>query len=133
MSEHVLDSSAVLALLLAEPGAAMVAATLPGALISTVNLAEILTKLAERGMPIAAALAAVEMIGIETIPYSVAQACRTAELRTSTRDLGLSLGDRACLALACERGLPAVTADHAWARFPGCNVKLIRGPETLSR
>ena len=97
MSDVVLDSSAVLALLHAEAGADAVAAVLPGALISTVNLAEVVAKLIERGA-----------------------------LRPTTRAAGLSLGDRAGLALARSRGLAAMTADGAWSRAKGAEVRLIR-------
>jgi PIN domain nuclease of toxin-antitoxin system len=118
MSDAVLDASAVLALLLAEPGADQVAATLPGALLSTVNLAEIITKLCERGMPAAQARSAIETIGIEIIDFDTTQAILTAELRAATKSAGLSLGDRACLALAQTKNLPALTADQAWRHVP---------------
>lgn len=127
MSDAVLDSSAVLALLLGEPGAARVAAVLPGALLSAVNLAEIVTKLCERGMPYAEARAAVEAIGIDIIDFTADQACLAGSLRVATRSLGLSLGDRACLALAQQRTLPAFTADAAWGRLEGVRVVVVRG------
>lgn len=127
MSEAVLDSSAVLALLLGEAGAHAVTAVLPGALLSTVNLAEVVTKLCERGMPRDQARAAVETVGVEIVAFEADQACLTGELRQRTRMLGLSLGDRACLALARQRDLPAVTADAAWRRLEGFKVVAIRG------
>jgi len=130
VSEAVLDSSAVLALLLAEPGADKVQAALPGALLSTVNLAEIVTKLCERGMPAREARAAIEAIGPEIVDFGVDQACLCGELRKSTRAAGLSLGDRACLALAQQQNLPAITADAAWGSLPGFNVIVIRGAGT---
>lgn len=116
MSEAVLDSSALLAVLLAEPGAEQVMATLPGALLSTVNLAEIITKLRERGMPVDEAREAVEATGVEIVDYRLEDALQTADLRPATPAAGLSMGDRACLALACSRRLPAITADQAWAK-----------------
>lgn len=127
MSEAVLDSSAVLALLLAEEGARRVAAALPGALLSTVNYAETVSKLCERGMPAAEARAAIEAIGIEPIDLDVDQACMIGDLRKETRTAGLSLGDRACLALARQRRLPAITADVAWGRLTGFQIIVIRG------
>lgn len=127
MSDAVLDSSAVLALLLGEPGAERVTQTLPGALISTVNVAEIVTKLCERGMPQDQARLAIEAIGVEIVAFTTDQACLTGELRKTTRSIGLSLGDRACLALAQQRNLPAITADAAWSQVPGVNVVVIRG------
>ena len=129
MSEAVLDSSAILALLLAEPGADRVRKTLPGALLSTVNFAEVVTKLCERGMPADQAQAAIEAIGVEVIDFNLDQACMTGDLRNSTRSAGLSLGDRACLALARLRNLPAITADTAWGSLPGFDVIVIRGTE----
>lgn len=126
MNEAVLDASAVLALLLGEPGAARVGETLPGALMSSVNLAEVISKFCERGMPVAASAQAVDALGIEVVPFDTEQARLTGELRPLTRSAGLSLGDRACLALARQRGMPAITADAAWASLPGFDVIVIR-------
>jgi PIN domain nuclease of toxin-antitoxin system len=127
MSDAVLDSSAVLALLLAEPGADKVRSPLPGALLSTVNFAEIVSKLCERGMPANQARIAIESIGVEVIDFDLNQACLTGDLRNRTRSAGLSLGDRACLALASSRKLPAITADTAWTTLPDFEVVAIRG------
>lgn len=127
MSETVLDSSAVLALLLGEPGAERVKSALPGAFLSTVNFAEVVTKLCERGMPQDQARIAIEAIGVEVVDFEIDQACLTGELRTLTRSAGLSLGDRACLALARQRNLPAMTADTAWNQISELDVILIRG------
>jgi PIN domain nuclease of toxin-antitoxin system len=126
MSDAVLDSSAVLALLLAEPGADAVAETLPGALLSSVNFAEIIGKLCERGMPAEQARLAVESIGVEIIDFDTNQACLTGELRPATRAIGLSLGDRACLALAQLHKLPALTADTAWKSVTSVQITQIR-------
>jgi ribonuclease VapC len=130
VNEAVLDSSAVLALLLAEPGADKVRMALPGALLSTVNFAEVVTKLCERGMPADQARIAIETIGAEVVDFGIDQACITGDLRDSTRSAGLSLGDRACLALARQRNLPAITADTAWGSLPGFDVIVIRGTGT---
>ncbi len=126
MSEAILDSSAVLALLLAEPGAAIVEGVLPGALLSTVNFAEVITKLCDHGMPADDACTVVHAIGVNLVDYDADQASMTAELRQSTRRWGLSLGDRACLALARLRNLPAMTADAIWAKVTGADIVLIR-------
>ncbi len=126
MSESVLDSSAVLALLLDEPGADRVKAALPGALLSTVNFAEVVSKLCERGMPSKEAREAIETIGAEVVDYGVDLACLTGDLRNTTRSAGLSLGDRACLALARQRNLPAITADTVWGKLSGFDVIVIR-------
>jgi PIN domain nuclease of toxin-antitoxin system len=126
VNKPALDSSAVLAVLLGEPGANKVQAVLPGALISTVNVAEVMTKLCERGMPDAEAREAVEALGLETIDFGVDQAFLTGGLRVATRAAGLSLGDRACLALARLHGGVAITADRAWSGVPGFEVVVIR-------
>lgn len=126
MSDAVLDSSAVLALLQDEPGSGRVKACLPGALISSVNVAEIISKLCERGMPPDAARLATEAIGVEIVEFDLDQACLTGALRPATRSLGLSLGDRACLALARLRDLPAITCDRAWHGVEGSDVVFLR-------
>ncbi|HZL00515.1 MAG TPA: type II toxin-antitoxin system VapC family toxin [Caulobacteraceae bacterium] len=128
MSDAVLDSSALLALLLAEPGAEVVMAALPGALLSAVNLAEIVAQLGERGMAAREARAVAEATGIDVVDFTAEQAMVCGELRKSTKSRGLSLGGRACLALARARGLPAITADRAWAGLTGLDVVVIRDP-----
>lgn len=126
MSDVVLDSSAVLALLTNEPGTDVVEAALPGALLSTVNLAEIVAKLCERGMPAEEATSLIYSIGVEVAEFDTEQATRSGELRVSTRSAGLSLGDRACLALAQVRALPVLTADTAWGQLKHLDIRLIR-------
>ena len=127
MSKAVLDSSAVLAVLLEEAGCDHVEGVLPGALLSAVNLAEVVSKLCERGVPASEAMLAVAAIGVDVVPFDGDQALQAGALRPLTRAAGLSLGDRACLALSRLRGLPAMTADVAWAGAPDCDVILIRG------
>ena len=126
MSEAVLDSSALLALLFGAAGAGRVAAVLPDAVVSAVNLAEVATKLQDRGLDEAAASAAVTATGVRVVPFSEDLAWTAARLRASTREAGLSLGDRACLALAVERSASAYTADQAWARAGVAGVVLFR-------
>ncbi len=129
MSEAVLDSSALLALLWNEPGADVVANVLPDALISSVNFAEALAKLIEvGGLDAGQARASVERVGVRVVDFDADQAEAAAALREPTRSLGLSLGDRACLALAKHRDCPALTADTAWAKVPGFQVRLVRTP-----
>jgi PIN domain nuclease of toxin-antitoxin system len=126
MNEAVLDSSAVLALLFEEPGASRVAVTLPGALISAVNLAEVMSKLRERGMPADLARSSVEETGVQIVDFDADQAWLAGDLRPMTRPARLSLGDRACLALGCLRKLTALTTDRAWAQLEGFDVTVIR-------
>ncbi len=125
----VLDASAVLALLFEEPGAEMVRAQLRTGVIGAVNLAEVLAKLSDHGLPAVEAARAITILGLEVAPMTEAQAGRSAELRPLTRAVGLSLGDRACLALAAELGAPVLTADRSWdsvAGAAGVNVQVIR-------
>ncbi len=125
----VLDASAVLALLFEEPGAEIVRAQLRTGVIGAANLAEVLAKLSDHGLPAVEAARAITILGLEVAPMTEAQAGRSAELRPLTRAVGLSLGDRACLALAAELGAPALTADRSWdsvAGAVGVNVQVIR-------
>ncbi len=125
----VLDASAVLALLFEESGAEVVRAQLRTGVIGAANLAEVLAKLSDHGLPAMEAVRAVTILGLEVAPMTEAQAGRSAELRPMTRAVGLSLGDRACLALAAELGAPALTADRSWdavAGAVGVSVQVIR-------
>jgi ribonuclease VapC len=110
----VLDASALLALLFGESGADMVVdAIAAGAAISAVNLSEVATVLARGGLPTDTILGPVcEQVGVET--FSESDALAAALLQPTTAAAGLSLGDRACLALAQRLNVPAVTADRAW-------------------
>jgi PIN domain nuclease of toxin-antitoxin system len=111
----VLDASALLALLFGELGHDRVAVAADHASVSTVNLAEVLTRFARDGYPVAAVLQRLETYAIEWVPFDDAHAAEVATLWPQTRRAGLSLADRACLALALDRGLPVLTADRAWA------------------
>lgn len=130
MASAVLDASAVLALLKGEPGTAEVKRHVPGAAISAVNLAEVVAKLSEAGMSRSAVGSTLATLGAEILPCDEARAISIGMLRAQTRDRGLSLGDRACLALAQELSLPALTADQAWTQLDlGVAVQLIRDRE----
>lgn len=113
MSEPALDASALLAVMLEERGAEKVRDLLPGAIIGAVNLAEVVAKLQERGVPDEEIDRAIARLDLPVIPFDMAQAMVAGKLRART--LGLSLGDRACLALAVVRGTPAVTMDRGWS------------------
>jgi ribonuclease VapC len=127
MREYVLDASALLALLNAEKGADAVQDLLPRAVLSTVNLAEVVTRLAGAGMPQDEIREALALLGLESVPFDSEQAFQAGLLFPPTQSLGLSLGDRACLALAKISGATAVTADRAWQAFDdGAKVLLIR-------
>lgn len=125
MNEPVLDCSALLALLLREPGAERVEAVLPTACMSSVNLAEALAKMTEWGITLENAQNAISGLGIEIVDFDAVQAARSAGLRRQTRDAGLSLGDRACLALALHRQTTVMTTDKAWLRLDGLGLPKI--------
>lgn len=116
----VLDASALLAHLRDEPGAdVVVEAIASGAVISTVNLAEVFSRAADRGDDPAKLAAELTQSGlldgaITVEPFTAADAIDAGRLRPLTRDAGLSLGDRACLALARRLDAPALTADTDW-------------------
>ena len=127
MSEIVLDASAVLALLNAETGAGIVQEALPDAVISSVNLAEVATRLAAVGMPKTKIQETISMLGLEIQSFTSEQAYTTGYLYPHTQSTGLSLGDRACLALANQRAVIALTADRAWEQLDlDIQVRLIR-------
>ena len=111
-----LDASAVLALLQAEPGHAVVQAHVErsNCFISAVNVTEVLTRLIDHGMSPEDAEFAFDALELDVIAFDDAAARATAALRMATRAQGLSIGDRACLALAARRKALAVTADRAW-------------------
>ena len=127
MSRVVLDASALLALLNAEPGSEQVARALPNAVIGSVNLAEVVAKLSEHGMPDEAIHETLEGLGLVVCAFDAELAYVAGLLRRSTRSVGLSLGDRACLALGRRLALPVLTADRTWATLKvGVKVRLIR-------
>jgi PIN domain nuclease of toxin-antitoxin system len=117
MADVVLDASAVLALLNSEPGAAEVGAHLPGAFLSAVNAAEVAAKLVDAGAEAEDAGRSLLRLGARILPFEQADVVPAAHLRTASRSAGLSLGDRACLALAERLAVPALTADRAWAEL----------------
>jgi PIN domain nuclease of toxin-antitoxin system len=127
VAEAVLDASAVLAFLRREPGEDVVGQVMPRSLLSTVNLTEVVSKLIERGATAPAALQMAHSLPYQIVPHDEHLAADAGVLWGETRSTGLSLGDRACLALARREGLPALTADRRWAEESvGVDVRLIR-------
>ncbi|HEY9421881.1 MAG TPA: type II toxin-antitoxin system VapC family toxin, partial [Thermoanaerobaculia bacterium] len=119
--------SALLALLHDEPGGEAVRDLLEGAAISSVNWTEVLQKALERQTEIEGLREDLEALGLRVLPFSAAQAEQTARFRAQTRAWGLSLGDRACLALAADLKVPAVTADRVWSEIPlGVEIRVVR-------
>jgi PIN domain nuclease of toxin-antitoxin system len=127
MSEVVLDASALLALLNAEKGAQLVQDSLPQAVISAVNLAEVVTRLAAAGMPEREIREALSLLGLEIVPFDEEQAFQAGLLYAHSTSPGLAPGDRACLALARSTAATAVTADRTWKNLKlEVDIKLIR-------
>ena len=123
----ILDASALLAYLQREPGAGSVRAVLGGAYMSTVNWAEVVQKAASSESEASELRAALESLGLVLEPFSASQAGMAGALREPTMALGLSLGDRACLALAIEKGETILTADRIWERLDlGVGIEVIR-------
>lgn len=123
----VFDSSAILALIHRETGADIVGQALPNAVASAVNIAEVVTRLSDRSMPDEGIRKTIDSLRLRVVPFDGGQAYKAGALRRATRHAGLSLGDRACLALAAALGLPALTADRAWAELDiGVEIQLIR-------
>jgi PIN domain nuclease of toxin-antitoxin system len=114
VTQAVLDASAILTLLHDEPGASEVTPWIAEGVVSAVNLAEVVGKLLEAGMPEGPAISAIEGLALDVVAFDAAMAVRAGTLRPTTRSLGLSLGDRACLATAQELELPVITADRIW-------------------
>jgi PIN domain nuclease of toxin-antitoxin system len=123
----VADASAILAALKNEPFSNVDARLLVGATVSAVNVCEVLSKLHDDGLNEEQAQAAVAVMDLRVVPFDGLQARTAARLRSMTRHAGLSLGDRACLALADRLGYPVVTADRVWASLEvGIEIIMIR-------
>lgn len=122
MSDYVIDASAVLVSLFAEPGADLVdayAAEDNRLLITSVNLSEAVSKLLDRGVPLEAIEQALLPLGLEEVAFGSDLSRIAAQMRPATRRFGLSLGDRCCLALAKARGAAVLTADRNWLSVAG--------------
>jgi PIN domain nuclease of toxin-antitoxin system len=123
----VADASAILAALKNEPFSNVDPRLLVGATVSAVNVCEVLSKLHDDGLNEEQAQAAVAVMDLRVVPFDGLQARTAARLRSMTRHAGLSLGDRACLALADRLGYPVVTADRVWASLEvGIEIIMIR-------
>jgi len=125
--DAVLDASALIALLWDEPGAQAVERLLGRAVVSAVNWAEVLQRYRAHGIDTTDKRESVEGIGVGIVGFTPDDAELAAELWGPTRPAGLSLADRACLALARRLDLPAHTADRDWRQVDvGVEVVLIR-------
>jgi PIN domain nuclease of toxin-antitoxin system len=128
MNRIVLDASAILAVIGGEPGTEkLTPALLARAVGSAVNLAEVQTKLGIRGWTSEQAWEDATSPVREVVPFDEQQARLAGDLVISTRHLGLSLGDRACLALGIALKLPVYTADRTWKKLKlGVAIHVIR-------
>ena len=128
-NRYLLDASAVLALIGNEPGADRVLPLLAWSSITAVNLAEVVKKLRERGVPLEEVAATVSdlQIPLEAGPANLQQAIQLGDLAASGRAFGLSMGDSVCLAVAAWSGLTAVTTEQRWAEaLPATKILTIR-------
>lgn len=118
MSRIVLDASALLAILNQESGSEkLTAVLLREAAASTVNLAEVHSKLVGRGAKPDDSWETVQSLIRDSVPFTAEQAKLTGDLASQTQPFGLSLGDRACLALGISLNAPIYTADRSWKKL----------------
>jgi PIN domain nuclease of toxin-antitoxin system len=123
----VLDASALLAFLHDEPGADLVRQALDGGIVSTVNWAEVIQKSLLRRADVAGMQEEFTEVGVVFEPFTVSQAEIAAHLWERTRRYGLSLADRACLALATVREVSVLTADRRWGELEqGVEIQVLR-------
>jgi ribonuclease VapC len=125
----VLDASALLALLLGEPGADKVGKVLADAAMTTINLAEVVGHYARHGASLSDIHAVLDGLPVTYMPPDEALAYDIGMLQLVTAAAGLSLGDRACLALGRRLDAPVLTADRNWtgiAKAAGVAVELLR-------
>ncbi len=127
MIERVLDASAVIAFLLNEAGGQQIGRNLKTSALTSVNLAEVATRLSEANMPADEIAEVVDSLDCDIVAINADVGLYAGLMRAATRHKGLSLGDRICLAFAKLAGLPVYTADRPWADLDiGVDVRLIR-------
>jgi PIN domain nuclease of toxin-antitoxin system len=123
----VLDASAVLAVLLDEPGSDTVIGVMRGSAISSLNASECFQRVVDKGFPASAVTALLLQFEIEVVSFDLTQAAAVANLRTQTKSVGASLGDRAFLNLGLARGRSAYTADRRLGELDiDLDIRLIR-------
>lgn len=129
MKPPVLDASALLAMLLDEPGAERVASVIDGAILGSVNLAEVVSHYAKLGVAREDIEAMLRPLPVRIVPADAELSIAAGTLRPLTLERGLSLGDRFCLALAKREATRALTAERRWpeiAQAAGVEVELVR-------
>jgi ribonuclease VapC len=129
---HLLDASALLALLLNEPGADQVESVLDDSEIHSVNLAEVVRKLVLKGIEPAEAASLLGDIDLDVIEaFSTEQAGTAGNVLAVNKSIGLSLGDAVCLVMAFSCGTRAVTAERSWPKTIWPKDLQTNGPEIL--
>lgn len=129
MTSVVLDASAFIALALGEPGADIVRAAIADSAMCAVNVSEVVAYAARQGATEDEIRQLIDPAPFGRIPFDDDLAFRAGLLLPATKPAGLSLGDRACLALAIRLKVPAITTDRSWAKVAaevGVEVQLIR-------
>lgn len=127
MSKVVVDASAVLALLNQETGSEEILELIDNAAISSVNLSEVIAKLAEAGIPEEEIRQILLHLNLEVILFNEEQALRAGMMRPATKAIGLSFGDRACLALGIILNQPVITTDRLWSNLNlGLEIRVVR-------
>jgi ribonuclease VapC len=128
VSKYVLDASALLALMNNEAGAQRVRDILAESVIGAANVCETFGRLISAGMTPGDARTSIELLNLEVIPFDTELAYNAGALVPRTKKLGLSLGDRACLALGMALNRTVVTAELLWHRLKiEVTVEVIRG------
>jgi len=130
MTAVVLDASALLALILGEPGSEKVQGVLTDCAMTTVNLAEVVGHFARIGAREADIRLMLDPLPFVRVALDEELAFTAGLMLPATRRIRLSFGDRACLALANKLGVRALTADRGWQRIAkavGVEIELTRG------
>ncbi|MCY4152444.1 MAG: type II toxin-antitoxin system VapC family toxin [Aestuariivita sp.] len=124
----IIDASALLALLQGEPGSKQVANALEQGSISAANLSEVATKLIQADVPDKEVVSTLRSLNLHIVSVDEDTALLAGRLAKVTRQFGLSLGDRICLATAILHKEPAITADSEWSKvqYDGLDVRVIR-------
>ncbi|WP_414561866.1 MULTISPECIES: PIN domain-containing protein [unclassified Anabaena] len=127
MSEFVVDASAVLALLNQETGSEEILQLIDNAAISSINLSEVIAKLAEAGIPEEEIRQIILNLNLEVILFNEEQALKAGMLRPATKSIGLSFGNRACLALGVVLNQPVIITDRLWTNLNmGIEIRVVR-------